>query len=470
VIIDRGFPARRLVGVGVHLAIGCAAAVAIGAPKPAQPSPDRPPAGRSATNSSRIEITGDKVVWARGPGPVSLGYVAGVRIPAGWLVTDATGAEKFLQARGLPCTSGEVAVIRSRHREWFGVVEYDAVGASETDAPVELDAAEMSRKLRDQLATQFAGFAENPVYDESRHALRWATQLSEGTGTNTEAVVCHLGRKGVMRFHLLGITPADKDEVAGVLATFSFKPGFRHEDASDSDNPPRQTLEDLVMATQSYAPPTGSGEAASGVSRTNAGAIQDTVSQASDGGSRALDDHGKLLAAVGVIFVAVLAISFLLVRVSRRRSQLITASAADPDSASSTGERSHRANGKEPGVFPANVPTVQINKTIGKKSAPYIYYNMTSTFVNRSLEARARAEAEQRKSELGSNIDYQLVEAVVRAVLASPALQEFIRELAQKPGDPASNHVEPAGLEPEPASSDRNGARRDLITSPVAPV
>ena len=206
--------------------------------------------------------------WQKGPLKASLGGLADVDIPAGFLFTDRKGAQKLLElTQNIPNGKEVGAIIPVTRREdekiWFVIFEFNEVGFVKDDEKGKIDAdgllksiqegTEESNEVRKEkgwAAFHVLGWQSAPFYDQRTNNLTWAVRGRDEKGyTSVNHSVRILGRRGTMNVDLV----LDPDEYATVLPAFNnlmkafqFQQGRRYADFVKGDKVAEYGLTALI--------------------------------------------------------------------------------------------------------------------------------------------------------------------------------------------------------------------------------
>jgi len=205
----------------------------------------------------------DKINWIKGPGKATIGNVAEVQVPAGFMFTGAKGAQALLQAFGNPTSGNEIGFLTSTSMTWSVVFEFDDVGFVKDDDKDKLDGDAMLKSIKlgtEQANKQRKKMGASPItnvqwhqpprYNEETHNLEWAIK-GESDG---EAILNYntrlLGRKGVMSVTLL-VDPEKMIETLpayqALIKNYSFKQGERYAEYRQGDKLAKYGLAALVV-------------------------------------------------------------------------------------------------------------------------------------------------------------------------------------------------------------------------------
>ncbi|MBF9238386.1 DUF2167 domain-containing protein [Hymenobacter sp. BT683] len=133
-------------------------------------------------------------------------------------------------------------------KSWAYSISYDAMGYVKDDDADDIDYSELLTEMQDDTEEnnkerESAGFepfyvlgwAANPYYDKTTHALHWAKSLRFGTNPDTTLNynVRLLGRKGVLVLNAIGDNsqlPEIKASIPGLLSSVTFARGQQYLD------------------------------------------------------------------------------------------------------------------------------------------------------------------------------------------------------------------------------------------------
>ena len=192
------------------------------------------------------------VKWQNGPSSATLGTVADVRIPTGYMFAGAADTIKLMDVMGNIPSKQELGLLAPQTFDWFVIYEFEGVGYVKDDEKNSLDADALLksirqgtergnkiRKARGLPAMRNIQWVTKPHYDEKTHNLEWSISGEDDTG---DQFVNHntrlLGRKGIMVVTLVA-DPKDMVEVLPSFRTslddFSFKTGNTYAEFREGD-------------------------------------------------------------------------------------------------------------------------------------------------------------------------------------------------------------------------------------------
>jgi uncharacterized membrane-anchored protein len=199
----------------------------------------------------------------QGPATVSLGSVAKVELPEGYVFLDGETYRALLKADGEPVNGHELGLMRATNAHWSVVFEFADTGYVKDDEKDKLnadkmlaaikrgnDAANKERVRAGNPPIQVVGWDIPPRYDATTHNLEWAIRGAvEGQpilNYNTRL----LGRKGVMEVVLV----VDPEQLAETLPRFrelltgySFQTGQTYAEYRPGDKIAKYGLGALVV-------------------------------------------------------------------------------------------------------------------------------------------------------------------------------------------------------------------------------
>ncbi len=192
------------------------------------------------------------IKWQNGPGGASLGEVADIRVPMGYMFAGAADTIKLMDVMGNMPSKQELGLLAPETFDWFVVYEFADIGYVKDDEKDSLDADALLksiqqstergnkiRKKRGMPAMINIAWLTKPYYDETTHNLEWTIQGEDDAGGkfvnhNTRL----LGRKGMMVVTLV----ADPENIVEVLpefkkslGDFAFKAGGTYAEFRQGD-------------------------------------------------------------------------------------------------------------------------------------------------------------------------------------------------------------------------------------------
>lgn len=205
----------------------------------------------SAQDESAKKVM-ESVKWQNGPCNASLGNVAELRVPIGYIFAGGADTKKIMDVMGNIPSDQEVGLLAPGSFDWFVVYEFAEVGFIKDDEKNSLDPDALLKNIQKSTAEgnkirKKRGFPsmlnitwlDKPHYDEATHNLEWAIQGEDDAGSkfvnqNTRM----LGRKGMMVVTLVAdpsnITTVMPDYEAS-LKEFSFKAGNTYAEFRQGD-------------------------------------------------------------------------------------------------------------------------------------------------------------------------------------------------------------------------------------------
>lgn len=191
--------------------------------------------------------------WQNGPMSGSLGDVAEVAVPEGFVFADGDGTRKFLELNENPTNGRELGMVAAPDFSWVATFEFQDIGYVKDEEKAELNGDEIlsslregneegnkARKAHGWTTVSLLGWAQPPKYDETTHNLEWATRVQDDT--DKHVTVNHnirlLGRGGVMEASLMtgpddyaAALPAAKKMLDG----YQFKTGQKYSEWRQGD-------------------------------------------------------------------------------------------------------------------------------------------------------------------------------------------------------------------------------------------
>lgn len=202
------------------------------------------------------------VKWVEGPSTGTLGGVAQVNFPGGYIFAGPADTIRIMEAFQNPTSGAELGFISPDNGEWFAVYEYDDSGYVKDDEKDSLDSDAILSSLKEANASgneerkkrgwppfHIVGWEQVPHYDSATHNLEWAVRGdSEGkpvVNYNTRL----LGRGGVMTVTLVcapealaAALPQFKESLKG----FSYTPGNKYAEFRQGDKMAKYGLSALI--------------------------------------------------------------------------------------------------------------------------------------------------------------------------------------------------------------------------------
>jgi len=202
--------------------------------------------------------------WQQGPSVGSLGRIAEVQVPEGYVFLEGNDTRTLLELMQNPTSGQELGTLASASEEedWWVFFEFDEVGYVKDDDRDDLDADVLlksirqgtehsndERRRRGWATIEVVGWEVSPRYDPTTNNLEWAILgRSEGVDSvnhNTRL----LGRRGVMEVSLV-CGPEQLDAtlpiVHELLEGFSYREGNRYAEFTSGDKVAEYGLMGLV--------------------------------------------------------------------------------------------------------------------------------------------------------------------------------------------------------------------------------
>ena len=219
----------------------------------------------SPTNSFGQQSEEDilrQIQWETGPTMGSLGEIAEISVPEGYLFAGANDTRLIMEVMQNPTSGYELGFIGPEGGDWFVIFEFNDIGYVKDDEKDSLDAdailkaikvatekSNEERKRRGWPIMTVIGWEQPPRYNLTTHNLEWAIRgESEGVpiiNHNTRL----LGRKGVMRVTLV-VEPTDYFAVMPQSKTlidgFRYKQGHKYAEFIQGDKVAKYGLTALI--------------------------------------------------------------------------------------------------------------------------------------------------------------------------------------------------------------------------------
>ena len=216
-----------------------------------------------ATQAQETESVLKRVKWQRGPSDASLGNIAQVQVPPGYVFADANDTKLLMEDMHNPLSGEERGFLAPDTLEWFIVFEFSEVGYVKDDEKHSLDADAIFkaiksgnektnevRRKRGWPALNVVDWEQKPHYDSETHNLEWAVRFeSEGRlviNYNTRL----LGRNGIMRVTLVAepsILSETVPKFKTVMNAFAFQQGYKYTEFRKGDKIAQYGLTGLIV-------------------------------------------------------------------------------------------------------------------------------------------------------------------------------------------------------------------------------
>jgi uncharacterized membrane-anchored protein len=204
------------------------------------------------------------ITWQKGPVTGSLGNIAQIEVPAGFIFTDGDGTRTFLKLNENPTNGQELGMVMPADLSWAATFEFSDSGHVKDDEKEELDADNLLKSLREGneggneqrkkmgwTTVSLIGWAMPPKYDDTTHNLEWATKVQDDG--DKHITINHnirlLGRSGVMEASLMA--PDERYQGAlpdarRLLAGYGFKSGHQYAEYREGDKLAQYGLTGLI--------------------------------------------------------------------------------------------------------------------------------------------------------------------------------------------------------------------------------
>lgn len=213
-----------------------------------------------------------KIQWQEGPTIGSLGDIAQLRVPEGYLFSGKDGTQKFLELNEVSSDGEELGVLVPDSRDpksfWYATFRFEETGYVGDDEKNHLDDntilgsiekatedANGTMQSRGWATVHVTGWKEAPIYDSVRNSLIWgvagySVDPKSGRAEITNYFFRLLGRRGVMSCQL--VASADQIDAAvpsfeSVLQGFSYLPGQKYSDFQSGDAKSKYGLTGLIL-------------------------------------------------------------------------------------------------------------------------------------------------------------------------------------------------------------------------------
>lgn len=217
----------------------------------------------STTYGQGQESPLDKVKWVYGPSKVSLGNIANINLPEGYMFADKNNTQYFLDAtQNLP-SGRELGIVASSNGGWFAIFEFSETGYIKDDEKSSLDADELlkslkegtekaneERKKRGWAVLDIIGWQQVPHYDTNTNNLEWAIRGQSASDQIINYNTKLLGRKGVMSVTLVcdpSKLAANITDYKMIIANYEFSKGNRYAEFIKGDKVAEYGLTGLIV-------------------------------------------------------------------------------------------------------------------------------------------------------------------------------------------------------------------------------
>jgi uncharacterized membrane-anchored protein len=204
--------------------------------------------------------------WQDGPQTVSLGQIADLQLPAGYVFLDAADTKTLMEQMGNVADGSELGMVTAADEDatWFVIFEQSDVGYVRDDDKDDIDAdailesiregTEEANKVRAERGISgihVVGWQTPPRYDETTNNLTWAILGRDDAGGDVVNFnVRLLGRKGYVSATLVDdaaqITLA-RPHLDHLLGAFSYTSGHKYAEFREGDKIAKYGLAALVV-------------------------------------------------------------------------------------------------------------------------------------------------------------------------------------------------------------------------------
>jgi uncharacterized membrane-anchored protein len=203
------------------------------------------------------------IKWTDGPAKVSIGQMATLNLPDGYVYTDGPGTQALLRLMHNPTNGSELGMLADRERSWFVLFEFESIGYVKDADKEKLDAGEILSSIRQSNEASNEARRENgwppisivgwhtpPFYNPQTNNLEWCIQGESQGHSIINYNTRILGRGGVMSANLL-VDPTDLTKVLPIakqlLDGYSYAPGKRYAEFRNGDKVAQFGLAALVV-------------------------------------------------------------------------------------------------------------------------------------------------------------------------------------------------------------------------------
>lgn len=216
------------------------------------------------------QVIRQRYTWIQGPASAKMKDIAELKIPEGYMFTDAKGTQELLRLMGNPTSGDELGFLaptryfsRGASNGWFVVFEFDKSGYVKDDDKDKLDAAAMLKAIkkgaeygnreRQKMGAppiEVTGWHTPPKYDVETHNLEWAINLSSEGHASVNYNTRLLGRTGVMEASLV-VAPDNLDTTLPIfkdyLKGYTFVSGQQYAEYRPGDKVAQYGLAALIV-------------------------------------------------------------------------------------------------------------------------------------------------------------------------------------------------------------------------------
>ncbi len=220
-------------------------------PEPAIEPPSKATSGTSAAteNAEPPEIEG--VTWLKGPAEATMGQLARIRVPKGYVFADGDSTRKIMELMENFPSPQMQGLVGTPDLRWFVVFEFNPIGYVKDDEKDKLDADKMlaALKANDNAANEerrkrgwsemfTAGWVKPPFYNEQTKRIEWGLRVESENGSSVNYLAKLLGRSGVMEATLVTdpeILEPTLPNFTNLLTGYDFQPGERYAEYKQGD-------------------------------------------------------------------------------------------------------------------------------------------------------------------------------------------------------------------------------------------
>lgn len=215
-------------------------------------------------SADSLDTVINNIQWIKGPKKASIGTMAEIEIPAGYIFANGDDTRKVLEAMQNLTSGKELALIANEDLSDFAVFFYDETGYIKDDEKSKLDADAMlaqikegvnagneEKKKRGWETMSVDGWDIPPRYNSQTNNLEWAIKFNNSKGgSSVNFNTKYLGRYGVMKVVLVSDPNTIKASINNyqqVMTKFSFTQGSKYSEYVQGDKVAKYGLSALVV-------------------------------------------------------------------------------------------------------------------------------------------------------------------------------------------------------------------------------
>lgn len=214
----------------------------------------------NAQEDSKSHLNLDVV---HGPTNATLGSIAQIALPEGYVFLDGKNTREMLKASGEPVRGDELGYLRATNQDWSVYFMFRDIGFVKDDDKDKLDADKLLESIKKGTAAankerqsagnpplEIVGWEIPPKYDPASHNLEWAIRGTCQGETILNYNTRLLGRKGVMSVVLV-VGPEDLSKTLPafrkLLAGYEYQNGQTYAEYKQGDKIAKYGLGALVV-------------------------------------------------------------------------------------------------------------------------------------------------------------------------------------------------------------------------------